>query len=143
MKTDRMLLLGLLLVLGLGLAGASPALAGETADAAAALDALDAATRPGAPTTWDERWLAYREAKDALASLPPEDPLHARYTELQPQVSVGLRRASVPRSGVIMGVVAALLLWGGFFFCLAVAIKSDPGAHEPLEDDETWPLRPE
>ena len=141
MKTDRILLLGLLGALLL--LTAIPAFADSTADAAAALDALDAATRPGAPTTWDERWRAYRRAKEALADVPKDDALNARYAELQPQVSVGLRRASVPRSGIIMGVVAALLLWGGFFFCLVVAMRSDPGAHEPLEDDETWPLRPE
>ncbi len=149
MKTDRVLLLGLSLGLlvsllsALVLATTSPALASEAPDAAAALDALETATRPDAPTTWDERWQAYRQAKDAVDALDEADPLRDRYAALQPQVGVALRRTSIPQSGIIMGIVAALLLWGGFFFCLVVAMKSDPGAHEPLEDDETWPLRPE
>lgn len=144
MKTERVLLLGLLLLLLPWLAAASSrAEEGGAPGAEAAIATLDEATRPGADTTWQQRWDAYQQAKDALAPLEKDDPLRARYTELQPQVSVALRRDTIPQSGIVMGIVAALLLWGGFFFCLVVAMKKDPGAHVPLEDDETWPLRPE
>ena len=145
MKTDRTSSLSVLTLLLLLVLTPSRSPAEEMAEAraSAALVALDAATRPGADTTWQQRWDAYQNAKDALAALDPKDPLQERYLELQPQVSVALRREAVPVSGIVMGIVAAVLLWGGFFFCLALAMKKDPGAHEPLEDDETWPLRPE
>ena len=65
----------------------------------------------------------------------------AAYAEIRGQVAKALARDHVPMNGWFMGIFAALLLWGGMAWCLRIAMKSTP-EHE-LDEDETWPIRPE
>ncbi|MFV1958262.1 MAG: MetS family NSS transporter small subunit [Planctomycetota bacterium] len=110
-------------------------------EAAAALGKLAALTAPDSNAPWETRWKAYREAKDLLEG--HEGPATDLYDGLRAQVAKGLRRDAIPLGGILMGVFAALLLWGGFAYCLRVAMRKDPDIDEPLDEDETWPLRPE
>ena len=112
-------------------------------DAYAALVRLDEVTRADTKAAWRKRWQAYLDAKDALAAASDDGPTAVLYAGLQPQVADALRRGGVPLSGILVGVLGALILWGGFFVCLRIAMKKDPSAGTPLDEDETWPLRPE
>jgi hypothetical protein len=93
---------------------------------------------------WSELFALYSDAKKAIAEAQDENEKKAAeelYDAIQGKAAKALARDHVPASGWAMGTFAALLLWGGFFYCLRIAFKSTP-EHE-LEKDETWPLRPE
>jgi hypothetical protein len=78
--------------------------------------------------------------KDARKKAEAEEAQQA-YDVIQADVAMALEMDHVPSGGWLMGIFSALLLWGGFFFCLRIAMKSTP-QHE-LDEDETWPLRPD
>jgi hypothetical protein len=75
----------------------------------------------------------YKAAKAALAKeaeeIPDKDqrPAAKRYAEIQPAVAEALRHDHVPAMAWVMGIFGALLLWGGFAFCIGVARKKGGG----------------
>ena len=125
---------------------ASPALGGEEKTAAQALAELEKVVQDQA-STWETRYAAYNEAKEAIAAIDKKaDPqgradAEAAYQAIRPQVAEALRRDGVPVGGWIMGIFSTLLLWGGFAFCLRKAMSKTPDVE--LDEDETWPIRPE
>ena len=95
-----------------------------------------------AEATWDKRWKAYRAMIDRRGTLREDkkasDKAFAErarveleageetYTrELQMRTAKAVYRDKVPLGGWIMGIFGFLLLYGGFLFCIRVAIK-DP-----------------
>lgn len=114
-------------------------------DALSAVRALERLVDdPG--SSWAARWKAYKQAKEALSAAEGEAKAEATaaYEQIRARVAKALQRGYVPVSGWIMGFVAALLLWGGLALHFRIAMKSRGTRHpEPLEEDETWPLRPE
>jgi hypothetical protein len=75
-----------------------------------------------ASTTWDERYEAYKEVKEALEG--GDEKCQAAYEAIRADVADGLRRDGVPGSGWVMGLFGACLLWGGFSICCLIAIRS-------------------
>jgi len=110
-------------------------------EAAGVLGELASLTAPGSKAPWEKRWKAYRRATALVEGRV--GPARDLYDEIRPQVANGLRRDAIPLGGILMGIFAALLLWGGFAYCLRVAMRKDPEIEAPLDEDETWPLRPE
>lgn len=141
MTTPRRLLLPLLL----GAFLVTPAHAAEEAPDTAVLAVGRLASvldEPGA--SWEDVYLRYTEAKDAIGEEEDEatrTQAEADYSAIRERVAEALRRDRVPASGWFLGIFGALLLWGGFGYCLRIAMRSTP-QHE-LDRDETWPIRPE
>ena len=132
-----------LLFLVLGVLLAPLARAQENASPTRAVQKLARAIDEG-EEDWDELFVLYSDAKKAIADSKDEaetKTAQESYDAIQGRVAKALARDHVPLSGWAMGMFAALLLWGGFFYCLRIAFKSTP-EHE-LEKDETWPIRPE
>lgn len=93
---------------------------------------------------WLELYRLYDAARKAIAETEDEaarKEAEAAYAEIRADVATALQRDRIPPSGWFMGIFAALLLWGGFGWCLRIAMKT-PGTHQ-LDEDETWPIRPE
>lgn len=100
--------------------------AGEKASTLEAVEALAAhVEKEGA--SFDNTNDLYKAAKAALEDAP--DPkAQARYDEIQAKVADVMRRNSMPGVAWIMGLFGAVLLWGGFGYCLRVARKSGGAA---------------
>ena len=106
-------------ILGALLLTASLAQADET-KCLEAVRKLAAAVRDES-TSWQDRWDAYKAAKDALKD--GDEACEAAYVAIRADVEKGLRRESFPVMGWIMGFFGASLLWGGFMVCVAIAMK--------------------
>jgi len=103
-----------------------------------ALEVAELAARRKGPLEAQERQaVAKLEAhyRDNLRGVPaaargPFDPAQAaldarlRYLAIRPAVADALRRESVPTSGWVLGIFAALLLWGGMAVCILIAVKA-------------------
>lgn len=101
-----------------------PLVADDEPDALARVRTLgDVIARDDA--TWDEKWRAYRNAKEAIADARGEEKVaaEAAYSAIQGAVAEAIRRENLPVSGWLMGLFGAGLLWGGFAFCIGVARK--------------------
>lgn len=100
-------------------------------DAARALEALETITADER-AAWKDKWAAYKAAKEALSEAEgarPEvadgkGPASDYYGLIQKQVAVAVRRENLSAAGWLMGFFGALLLWGGFAFCVGVARKA-------------------
>lgn len=139
-----MLMRSLVVALLLAMAFVStPAFAEEAAEQTLAdlVGALEASL-DDADATWEKRWAAYRAmidrrsavdadtkasdekvAERAKAELAAGTEAYTR--ELQQRTAKAVYRDKLPLSGWVMGIFGFLLLYGGFFFCIRVAMK-DP-----------------
>ena len=98
-------------------------------DALEAIGALQRVVNDDA-VKWQERWKAYKKAKDAIDGIPDEGQKKAAqeaYDAIQGQVAKGLHRETLPVSGWVMGFFGATLLWGGFMVCVGIAVKMGKG----------------
>ena len=133
----------IVLLAGGALAAARSALAADAPTAVAAVARLERALDSG-DSTWENLYDLYNKAKEAIEAAGDEaDKAQAEADDalIRARVAKALERDHVPMNGWFMGIFAALLLWGGFTYCLRIAMKSTP-EHE-LDEDETWPIRPE
>jgi hypothetical protein len=112
-------------------------------DAVGAVARLERAVDAG-DSTWENLYDLYVKAKEAMAEEKDEavkTEAETAYAAIRGKVAKALERDHLPMNGWFMGIFAALLLWGGFGWCLRIAMKSTP-QHE-LDEDESWPIRPE
>ena len=88
--------------------------------------------------SWGDKWSAYKAAKEALEAAEGDRPEVAEkegpasdwYKLIQGQVAKAVRRESLSIAGWLMGLFGALLLWGGFAFCVRIARR----AETPIEE---------
>jgi hypothetical protein len=100
-------------------------------DAAKALDALESITADE-KAPWKDKWEAYKAAKEALEDAAGQRPSIAGgqgpaldyYVLIRKQVADAVRRDGLSFAGWLMGFFGAVLLWGGFAFCVRIARKS-------------------